>query len=213
MKNCQAIKKGGVSCAANGCHIVMVWTLNNVAYPQDKLPQLYANHGWVLQALNFCGSHRNVLIGGKPVNISSIIPVEVNQPKEGIIMTNNVNMQCKICSGTGYDADFDSPCGCPAPKVKQDGVTERQAKFLTDLIQQITAIMKVDLTWADVTTKKEASEIIELLRSIKAMVIMVKVKKKANKVSPEQIEKIRTAINNKPTAEWVQKAMKKLITL
>lgn len=208
---CQAIKKDGVSCGANGCHIVMVWTLNSVAYPQDKLPQLYANHGWTLQALNFCGSHRNILTSGKPVNISSTIPVEIDKPKEGITMTN-IN-QCKICNGTGYDADFDSPCGCPTPKIKQDGVTERQARFLTDLIQQITAIMKVDLTWTNVDTKAEASEVIDLLRSVKAMVIMVKVKKKANKVSAEQIEKIRTAINNKPTAEWVQKAMKKLVTL
>lgn len=216
MNKCQAIKKDGVSCAANGCHIVMVWTLNNVAYPQDKLPQLYANHGWALQALNFCGSHRNVLTSGKPVNISSTIPVEVNQPKEGIIMTNNINTQCDICNGTGYDEAFSSPCSCPAQKakVKVNGPTDSQKWRLAKEVTELKAIMRLEITWAtftEDTTAKEAYDLVALTISIKEMTKMAKAKR--NLLSTEQIEKIRTAINNKPTVKWVNDAKMKLAKL
>lgn len=213
MKKCQAITKGGATCAANGAHIVMVWTLRTVAWPHDTLPERYADAGWEQQMLNFCGAHRNVLTSGKPVNISVVNLATANQPKEGIIMTNNT---CEICNGTGYDADFDSPCGCPEKKAKAkvNGPTDNQKWRLAKEVTEVKAIMRLDITWAtfaEDTTAKEAYDLVALVISIKEMVRMVKVKRTL--LTTEQIEKIRTAINNKPTVKWVNDAKIKLAKL
>lgn len=215
MKKCQAITKGGATCAANGAHIVMVWTLSTVAYPHNTLPERYADAGWEQQMLNFCGAHKNVLASGDPINISTN-SVETDKPKEGINMTNKVNNITGVfgcyCNGSGTDPDFGAPCKCTEASVPE-GITDRQAKYLADLIVAITAVMKVNLEWANVTSKKEASNIIGLLKEIKDLVLTLKAKKKANKVTTDQVEAIRDKINAKPEMAWINAAKKKLATL
>lgn len=115
-----------------------------------------------------------------------------------------------VCEGTGIDPTFQDACKC-TQEVSASEITEKQAKFIQDLIIAITAVMKVDLTWAKVSTKKEASVTIDLLKAIKAMVIILKVKR--SKLTPEQVEAIRAKINAKPEMGWINAATKKLVTL
>lgn len=115
------------------------------------------------------------------------------------------------CNGSGTDPDFGAPCKCTQEAPKVDGITEKQVKYLQDLIIAITSIMKVDISWANVPTKKEASQVIDLLKAIKAMVVILKVKR--SKLTAEQIEAIRAKINAKPEMGWINAATKKLVTL
>lgn len=114
------------------------------------------------------------------------------------------------CNGSGTDPDFGAPCKC-TQEVSVSEITEKQAKFIKDLMVAITSVMKVDISWANVSTKKEASQVIDLLKAIKAMVVILKVKR--SKLTAEQVETIRDKVNAKPTTTWINAATKKLATL
>lgn len=197
-KKCQVITKGGAECIANGSHAVPVWKEGAFAYPINE-------HQISNIEVNVCGAHKQVLTRGNPVKISIINTVVDNQPKEGI----NMQYNCDICKDTGIDPSFMDDCKCKY-KASASEVTKKQSKFMDDLIREITAIMKVDLNWARVNDKKEASEVIDILKATKVMVVILKAKKA--KLTTEQIESIRSKINAKPTTEWIQKATKKLVT-
>jgi hypothetical protein len=224
MKKCQAVKKNGAECTANGAHIMMVWALGMVAYPQDKLPALYANHKWVLQAINVCGAHQKVLVGGKPINIiptgidQTSIQEVPNKPEEG-------NMKKVIgceCNGTGKDPSFWDECKCQVQVTetkseiqitqnwKDDPITKSQVWKINQLVEDLKKIMILNLNWATAETKGEADQIIRLLIAITEMTMQVKCLKKEGKITSEQIEKIRNGVNARPTMKWLNLAKVKL---
>lgn len=90
-------------------------------------------------------------------------------------------------------------------------VTEGQKALITELINIITAIMVVNVTWAtEVKTSSEASEIIGLIKAIRNLLVEVKAMRKAGKITAEQIEAIRAKISAKPEMQWVNAARYKL---
>ena len=210
MKKCQAITKSGTECAANGAHIIMVWALANVAYPQDKLPALYAGHGWVQQAINTCGAHRNVLIGGKPINIMTSSNVEVTN-QAPIMEEDNMTKakaDCPFCDGTGVDKGFWDACKCisETPGTSPDAATDKQQAFINSLMKQIGTKVTVKVSYE---TKKEASEVIDLLKQILSLVNILR----NREVTPEQAEVIKTKLATDPDMKWIKAATAKALTL
>jgi hypothetical protein len=210
MKKCQAITKSGMECAANGAHIMMVWVLNAVAYPQDKLPALYAGHGWRLQSINLCGAHRNVIVAGKAINIQTSNTEVPNKPQEGNMTssheeTNKPKADCPHCLGTGIDTGFWDACKCVSET--PDAATDKQVKFITDLFRQIGdhyGVPKVSYE-----TKAEASKAIDLLKQVLSLVNVLRNKQ----VTDEQKANIKAKLEDKPTIEWVKAATAKALTL
>jgi hypothetical protein len=208
MKKCQAITKSGMECAANGAHIMMVWVLNAVAYPQDKLPALYANHDWIEQAINVCGAHRNVLVGGKPINIMTSSNVEVTN-QAPIMEEDNMTKakaDCPFCDGTGIDKGFWDECKCVS-ETSPDAATYPQRKYIDDLLK------KIGNDWgtpqAGCRTKKQASEVIDLLKQILSLVNILH----NRSVTNEQKANIKAKLEAGPTTEWVKAATAKALTL
>ena len=213
MKKCQAVKKDGNPCGANGAHIMMVWLLGAVAYPHDKLPSMYTEgNGWAQQAINVCGAHRNQLIGGKPINI---IPMGSNQtsnteiptkPKEGIM--NNKPIGC-YCNGSGIDPVFEAPCKCTeevGTTTSANGATDKQIKFITDLLRQIGDDFGTPKVSHE--TKSEASDAIKLLIQLKSLTNLLRNKQ----LSDGQKANIKAKLES-PTIEWVKAATAKALTL
>lgn len=200
MKKCKAIKKNGSECDANGIHIVPVIGKGDVVYA-TVLPPDHVDSTWASSSINVCGAHRKMLMGGAAINVAPVIA-----PTYGC-----------ACRGTGVDPDFGDPCKCSSamsPSPSQDfipPVTPAQEKYINDLMTTIKSTMRLELDWANVQTKKEAMEVIDLLKTTKSFVNLLKIKK--DKLTPEQMENIRAKINAKPTKAWLVASLKKLSSL
>lgn len=205
MKECQAVKKDGSKCNANGAHIFMVWALGMVAYPQDKLPALYASHGWKLQAINVCGAHHRVLIGGKPINIIPITGINQTsvqevptQPKEGIM-----KYRCDWCKDTGKDPVLWDACKCVSDVETTSPATKAQLDYIKGLLAKVEFEVKISDD-----TKAEASKSIDLLKEI------LNLKKVMDDcgISPEREVKIKTKLKEGANKVWVKAQINRIVS-
>lgn len=209
MKKCQAVKKDGNPCTANGAHIMMVWALGMVAYPEGNLPALYANHGWVLQAINACGAHRNKLVGGKPINIIPIMgsnqasSTEVpTQPKEGIMNKTKAPLGC-YCQGTGIDPVFEAPCKCVSDVETSSSATPAQLRYLAALIGQVKWEVKISDN-----SKSDASQAIDLLKEVVALQRIIE----SSGIEDSQKSKIMAKLAAGTTKLWIKAEANKILS-
>jgi hypothetical protein len=211
MKKCQAITKSGAECLANGAHIIMVWALNNVAYPQDKLPALYANHGWTLESINLCGAHRNVIVAGKPINITTSNTEVQNKPKEGN-MTNSheeiskAKADCPHCLGTGIDTGFWDACKCISETTEiatPDAATKPQLGYIKSLQAKVEFEVKISTD-----SRGEASEAIGLLKEV----VKLKGLMESCEISDDRKAKIEAKLATGATKPWVRAQTNKILS-
>jgi hypothetical protein len=89
-------------------------------------------------------------------------------------------------------------------------VTEGQKALITELSENITAIMVVNLDWTEANTTAEAADSITLLKGIRNLLVEVKAMRKTGKLTPDQIEAIRAKISARPDMQWINAARRKL---
>lgn len=204
MKNCQAVKKDGNPCGANGAHIMMVWLLNAVAYPHDKLPSMYAEgNDWAQQAINTCGAHRNKLIGGKPINI---IPMGSNQASNTEVPNKPKELKTPFgcyCGGTGIDPVFEAPCKCVSDVETSSSATPAQLRYLAALIGQVKWEVKISDN-----TKSEASQAIDLLKEVVALQKIIE----SSGIEDAQKAKIMAKLAAGTTKLWIKAEANKILS-
>lgn len=115
-----------------------------------------------------------------------------------------------VCEGTGIDPTFQDACKCTQEVISE--ITEKQAKYLQDLTQEIKTNMgDMKLAWTEVKTKKQASEVIDLLMVTKALAKAFNAKE--SMLTDEQKKVICSQVAAKPTKQWVNAANKKLASI